>query len=187
VCIRLCLARLDDWQRNRSALWISLAGGGTDIREGLSTIRLFAMVRLLAGMGANVHRQRAPLDEALPATLLVASVRSLLGVYAMMSLQIRFAIEALRLNQPTAHCLRYGYGARLDMARRSEERESGGAYLLAFRPRAGERPGRLAVGGRLTVVDDFENIHQSSRVVGESRTGTCASILQTSRGGTNRQ
>lgn len=60
------------------------------------------MVRLLAGMGANVHRQRAPLDEALPATLLVASVRSLLGVDAMMSLQIRFAIEALQVNQPSS-------------------------------------------------------------------------------------
>lgn len=53
-------------------------------------------------MGANVHRQRAPLDEALPATLLVASVRSLLGVDAMMSLQIRFAIEALQVNQPSS-------------------------------------------------------------------------------------
>ncbi len=60
------------------------------------------MVRLLAGMGANVHRERAPLDEALPATLLVASVRSLLGVDAMMSLQIRFAIEALQVNQPSS-------------------------------------------------------------------------------------
>lgn len=46
------------------------------------------MVRLFASMGANVHRQRAPLDEALPATLLVTSVRSLFCVYAMMSLQI---------------------------------------------------------------------------------------------------
>ena len=46
------------------------------------------MVRLLAGMSTDVHRQRAPLNEALAAALLVASVRSLLCVYTMMSLQI---------------------------------------------------------------------------------------------------
>lgn len=61
---------------------------GTHVRKGLSTIRLFAMMRLFASMGTNVHRQRAPLDEALAATLLVTSIRSLLCVYAMMSLQI---------------------------------------------------------------------------------------------------
>ena len=60
----------------------------TDIREGFSIIRLFAMVRLLPGIGTNLHRQRASLDEALPAILRDAFVHSLLGVYGMMSLQI---------------------------------------------------------------------------------------------------
>lgn len=138
-------------------------------------------------MGANVHRQRAPLNEALPATLLVASVRSLLRVYAMMSLQVRFAIEALQVNQPTGPLPPVHVRNKSEHGVALKKRGSGDAHLLAFRPRAGERPSMLAIGGRLTVVNDFEDIHRSSRVVGGIRRGTCASILQSSRGGTNRQ
>ena len=56
---------------------------------------MLAVVRLLAGVRAGVHRQGAPLDEALAAVRVVALVWPLVGVYPIVSLQIRLAVEAL--------------------------------------------------------------------------------------------
>lgn len=56
---------------------------------------MLALVRLLSRVCPDVHRQGTALDEAFSATGDVARVRSLVGVYAVVSLQIRFAVEAL--------------------------------------------------------------------------------------------
>ena len=50
---------------------------------------------LLPRMGPNVYGQGAPLNEALSTAPLITSVRSLVGMDAIVSLQIRLAIEAL--------------------------------------------------------------------------------------------
>ncbi len=56
-------------------------------------------MRLLTGMSASVDGQGAALDEAFRTSLIFARIRSLLCVYAIMPLQIRFAIEALQPHQ----------------------------------------------------------------------------------------
>lgn len=56
-------------------------------------MRFFARVR------ADVDRQCAPLNEALHAACVMTRIRSLVGVYSVMSLQIRFPIEALLRGQ----------------------------------------------------------------------------------------
>lgn len=52
-------------------------------------------MRLLASVRADVYRQGTALNEALAAPWCLAGVRSLIGVYAVMSLQVRLAVEAL--------------------------------------------------------------------------------------------
>ena len=56
---------------------------------------MLAPVWLLASVGSDVDGQGAPLDEALGACSLGAMVWPLVCVYAVMSLQIRLAVEAL--------------------------------------------------------------------------------------------
>lgn len=56
---------------------------------------VIAHMRLLAGVGARVHGQRAALDEALVAVGHGAVVRALVGMDAIMAAQVRFAIEGL--------------------------------------------------------------------------------------------
>lgn len=48
-------------------------------------------------MGANMHSQSTPLDEALAAPRRVARIGSLVGVYPVVSLQVGLAVEALNL------------------------------------------------------------------------------------------
>lgn len=60
-------------------------------------------MRFLAGVGPDVNGQRTPLDKTLAAVGLVAGVRSLISVDTMMSLQVRFAVEALHAAQ-TKRC-----------------------------------------------------------------------------------
>ena len=52
-------------------------------------------MRLFAGVGADMHSQGAPLDERLAASAVVARVGSLVGVYPVVSLEVRLAVEAL--------------------------------------------------------------------------------------------
>jgi hypothetical protein len=56
---------------------------------------MLALMRFLAGMGPNVNSESAPLDEALSTPRSHTRVGTLIGVYAIMSLQVRLAVEAL--------------------------------------------------------------------------------------------
>lgn len=56
---------------------------------------MLASMRLLSRVGPDVNRQRASLDEALAAIGLIASVRSLIGMDAVVSLEVGFSVEAL--------------------------------------------------------------------------------------------
>lgn len=56
-------------------------------------------MRFLAGVCPDVNGQGATLDKTLAAVGLVAGVRSLICVDAVMSLQVRLAIEALHAAQ----------------------------------------------------------------------------------------
>lgn len=49
---------------------------------------VLALMWLLASVRPDVNRQRAPLDEALSASWLVALIRPLVGVNPIMSLEI---------------------------------------------------------------------------------------------------
>lgn len=91
--MRLWRARLEDCLRVR--LVEDESGTVTHIREPLATANVLALVRLLAGMCANVHRQGASLDEALATAGRCTSVGSLVGVNAVVSLQVGLAVEAL--------------------------------------------------------------------------------------------
>lgn len=59
---------------------------GTHVREALAATLLLTCVGLLARVGTNVHSEGTSLDEGLSAALLVALVRSLVGVNAEVSL-----------------------------------------------------------------------------------------------------
>ncbi len=72
-----------------------------------------AWLRLLAGVRRDVHRQGTPLDETLSASWRGARVRPLVGVYPVVPLQVRLAVEALQTrisNSGSAKCL---FGDRL--------------------------------------------------------------------------
>lgn len=56
---------------------------------------MFAAVRLLAGVGTIVNGQCASLNKGLGAASICAIVRSLVGVYSKVTLEVGFAIEAL--------------------------------------------------------------------------------------------
>jgi len=56
---------------------------------------MLAVVRLLASVCTSMYGQGASLDKALAAVLMVALVRPFVCVDAIMSLQIRLAVEAL--------------------------------------------------------------------------------------------
>jgi hypothetical protein len=56
---------------------------------------VLTLVRLLAGVRSDMDCERAPLNEALSATRGVAGVWALIGVYPVMSLQVRLSVEAL--------------------------------------------------------------------------------------------
>lgn len=65
------------------------------IGEPFSTANVLALVRFLASMGSDVNSQGTSLDEALPTTLCHARVWTLIRVDSVMSLKIRFPVEAL--------------------------------------------------------------------------------------------
>lgn len=70
---------------------------------------MLALVRFLARVGADVYGQRAPLDEALSTSRCCAGVWSLVGVNAVVSLQVRFAVEALERKKRQRHVSRCGF------------------------------------------------------------------------------
>ena len=52
-------------------------------------------MRFFSGMCPGMHSQRTALDEAFIAVLDGAMIRSLIGMYSIVSTEIRFAIERL--------------------------------------------------------------------------------------------
>ena len=74
-----------------------MATGGfyTHIRESLATTNVLALMGLLPSMCANMDGQGASLDKAFSTSRNGASIRPLVSVYTIMSLQIRLSIEAL--------------------------------------------------------------------------------------------
>lgn len=65
------------------------------IREAFSAAKVFALVRLLSSVGTDVYSQGAALDEGLATIAVVADVWALIGMYAVVTLQIRLAVETL--------------------------------------------------------------------------------------------
>jgi hypothetical protein len=68
---------------------------GTDVGEALSAAHVLTLVRLLARVCSDMHCEGASLDEALSAAGGVARIWALIGVYPVMPLQVRLAVEAL--------------------------------------------------------------------------------------------
>lgn len=66
------------------------------IGESFLAGHMLALMWFLAGMGANVNCESTPLDEALSTPRSHTRVGPIIGVYAIMSLQIGLAVEALR-------------------------------------------------------------------------------------------
>jgi hypothetical protein len=65
------------------------------IREAFSTRHVLALMWFLACMSPNVNGERAPLDEALATPWSHTGVGALIGVYAIVSLEVGLAVEAL--------------------------------------------------------------------------------------------
>ena len=70
---------------------------GTDVGEALPASNVLALVWFLASVGANVYGEGAPLDEALAAPWSGAGIGALIGLDAVVSLQVGLAVEALLL------------------------------------------------------------------------------------------
>lgn len=56
---------------------------------------MLTLVWLLSSVCSDMNGQSTPLNKALPATWDRARIRSLIGVYPVVPLQIRFAVKAL--------------------------------------------------------------------------------------------
>ena len=67
----------------------------TYIRETLSTACEWALVRLIASVGSAVDSQGAALDECLVAGFVVAGVGAFIGMYSIVTLEVRLPIETL--------------------------------------------------------------------------------------------
>lgn len=65
------------------------------IGESLTAAGMLTLVRLLTGMYAQVNRQSVALNEALPAARAVASIRALVVMKFVMSMEIVLAFKAL--------------------------------------------------------------------------------------------
>lgn len=65
------------------------------VGEALAAAHVLALMRLLAGVSADVDSQGASLDEALATARNRARVGTLVGVDSVMALKIRLAVEAL--------------------------------------------------------------------------------------------
>ena len=95
VCILRCLARLEDCKSGQLLANFHEANGGSYIREALSATREWALMRLVTSMSTAVDSQGAALNEGLVARFVVTSVGTFIGMYSVMTLEIRFSIETL--------------------------------------------------------------------------------------------
>lgn len=93
--MRRCRAKLDDCEEGQRHA--GSEGWTTNIGEPLPTSFVFAPMRFLAGMGTYMNRQCAALDEALVAITPGANVGTVVGVDAVMSDEVRLAIELLHI------------------------------------------------------------------------------------------
>lgn len=62
-------------------------------------------MRLVASMGSAVDSQGAALNESLIARFVIARVRAFIGMYSVMTLEIRLPIETLRDTIAISPCL----------------------------------------------------------------------------------
>ena len=67
----------------------------TYIRETLPAACEWTLVRLIASMGTAVDSQGAALNECLVAGFVVAGVGAFVGMYSIVTLEVRFPIETL--------------------------------------------------------------------------------------------
>jgi len=67
----------------------------THIRESLATSNMLALMRFFSGMCSNMDSQGTSLYEAFPTAWCKARIWPLIGVYAVVSLEIRFSVEGL--------------------------------------------------------------------------------------------
>lgn len=93
--MRRCLAKLEDWDNGQH----NNAGGEqeTNIGEPLATSFMLTSVRLFTGVGTYVDGEGATLDKALVTVTPSADVRTVIGVYAVVSDEVGLAIELLEL------------------------------------------------------------------------------------------
>lgn len=73
-----------------------MQSGGSYVRETLATVHERTLVRLVSCMGSAMDRQSTALDEGLVAWFVITGIRTLVGMYAIVSLKVGFSIEALR-------------------------------------------------------------------------------------------
>ena len=79
----------------------------TDIGKLLAASFMFTTMRLLPGVGTVVDGQCTSLNKSFGASSMGTVIRTFIGMYAIMSLEIRFAVKALiRHSQPL-----FGLGA----------------------------------------------------------------------------
>jgi len=79
----------------KASAYTEARGKAKYIREFLATTLMFAAVRLLASVGTMMNGQCASLNKCLGAASVCAIVRSLVGVYSKVTLEVGLAIEAL--------------------------------------------------------------------------------------------
>lgn len=97
--MRRCLARLDDCVRLVKFEMRLLKA--TDIGKLLATSFMFTTMWLLPSMGTVVHGQCTSLNKSFGASGMGTVIRTFIGMYAIMSLEIGLAVKALiRHSQP---------------------------------------------------------------------------------------
>ena len=79
-----------------SAGWPDMSGMFTHIREALPATNIGTFVGFVASVSAPMDRQCTALDKGLLARLVVACVRPLICMDAVMPLQVGLAVETLR-------------------------------------------------------------------------------------------
>jgi hypothetical protein len=84
------------------------AGGVPYIGKTLAAAVVLATVRFFTGVGPNMYRQRTALNEAFDATGMPTMIWSFVGMNPVVSLQIRFPVEALFGGTPSAHSHSHG-------------------------------------------------------------------------------
>lgn len=95
VCIRRCLARLEDCALCKLLTDSHEPIDVTHVRETLPAARKWTLVRLVTSMSTAMDGQGAALDEGLVARFVVACIGAFIGMYSVMALEVGLSVEAL--------------------------------------------------------------------------------------------